>query len=118
MIKGIVASVVASLLFGAIYYLSPFLAPLDGEQIFGWRVLMIRRIRGLLYDEGFTIQGARSQLQKGVATFSGNADHSAHVESTVDAVGPPPCKDPAPLLQDLGAVRQELFEIQLILSGS
>lgn len=33
------ASVLASLLFGAIYYLSPFLAPLDGEQIFGWRVL-------------------------------------------------------------------------------
>ena len=40
MIKGIVASVLASVLFGAIYYLSPFLAPLDGEQIFGWRMLM------------------------------------------------------------------------------
>ena len=40
MIKGIAASVLASVLFGAIYYLSPFLAPLDGEQIFGWRVLM------------------------------------------------------------------------------
>ena len=40
MIKGIVASVLASVLFGAIYYLSPFMAPLDGEQIFGWRVLM------------------------------------------------------------------------------
>ena len=33
------ASVLASVLFGAIYYLSPFLAPLDGEQIFGWRAL-------------------------------------------------------------------------------
>ncbi|MEG3003186.1 MAG: EamA family transporter RarD, partial [Comamonas sp.] len=40
MFKGVVVSVLASLLFGAIYYLSPFLAPLDGEQIFGWRVLM------------------------------------------------------------------------------
>lgn len=40
MFKGIVASVLASVLFGAIYYLSPFLAPLDGEQIFGWRVLL------------------------------------------------------------------------------
>ena len=40
MIQGIVASVLASVLFGAIYYLSPFLAPLDGEQIFGWRVLV------------------------------------------------------------------------------
>src|SRR3990167_1308063 len=37
--KGIVASVLASVLFGAIYYLSPFLAPLGGEEIFGWRVL-------------------------------------------------------------------------------
>ena len=37
--KGIVASVLASFLFGGIYYLSPFLAPLDGEAIFGWRVL-------------------------------------------------------------------------------
>ena len=40
MIKGIVASVLASVLFGALYWLSPFLAPLDGEQIFGWRVLL------------------------------------------------------------------------------
>ena len=40
MIKGIVASVLASVLFSGIYYLSPFLAPLDGEQIFGWRVLL------------------------------------------------------------------------------
>lgn len=41
MFKGIVASVLASVLFGAIYYLSPYLAPLDGEQIFGWRVLLM-----------------------------------------------------------------------------
>ena len=40
MIKGITASVLASVLFGGIYYLSPFLVPLDGEQIFGWRVLV------------------------------------------------------------------------------
>lgn len=40
MLKGIAASVLASALFGAIYYLPPFLAPLDGEQIFGWRVLL------------------------------------------------------------------------------
>ncbi len=40
MIKGIVASVLASVLFGAIYYLSPLFTPLDAEQIFGWRVLL------------------------------------------------------------------------------
>lgn len=40
MLKGIAASVLASVLFGAIYYLSPLLLPLDGEQIFGWRVIL------------------------------------------------------------------------------
>ncbi|WP_288011845.1 EamA family transporter RarD [Diaphorobacter sp.] len=39
MFKGLAASVTASVLFGALYYLAPLLAPLDGEQIFGWRVL-------------------------------------------------------------------------------
>lgn len=39
MLKGIAASVLASVLFGAIYYLPPLLAPLDGEQIFGWRIV-------------------------------------------------------------------------------
>ncbi|MEX8195092.1 EamA family transporter RarD [Comamonas guangdongensis] len=40
MFKGVVVSTLASVLFASLYYLSPFLAPLDGEQIFGWRVLM------------------------------------------------------------------------------
>lgn len=40
MFKGVVVSVLASVLFASLYYLSPFLAPLDGEQIFGWRVLV------------------------------------------------------------------------------
>lgn len=35
MFKGVVVSVLASVLFASLYYLSPFLAPLDGEQIFG-----------------------------------------------------------------------------------
>jgi chloramphenicol-sensitive protein RarD len=40
MFKGVLASVAASFLFGAIYYISAHLAPLDGEQIFGWRVVL------------------------------------------------------------------------------
>lgn len=40
MFKGVIVSVLASFLFACLYYLSPFLAPLDGEQIFGWRVLV------------------------------------------------------------------------------
>lgn len=40
MFQGVVASVVASCIFGGIYYLAPLLQPLTGEQIFGWRMLM------------------------------------------------------------------------------
>jgi len=37
---GVVLSVTASVLFGGLYYFSTLLAPLDGEQIFGWRMLL------------------------------------------------------------------------------
>lgn len=40
MLQGVVASVVASFIFGGIYFLAPLLMPLSGEQIFGWRMLM------------------------------------------------------------------------------
>lgn len=40
MSKGVLLSVSASLLFGVLYYYSTVLAPLDGEQIFGWRLLL------------------------------------------------------------------------------
>lgn len=40
MVQGVLASIVASCIFGGIYYLVPALQPLDGEQIFGWRMLM------------------------------------------------------------------------------
>jgi len=36
---GVTVSISASILFAAMYYLAPSLAPLDGEQIFGWRIL-------------------------------------------------------------------------------
>lgn len=38
--RGVALSVLASVLFGAMYYLSALLSPLDGEQIFGWRLLL------------------------------------------------------------------------------
>lgn len=40
MIKGIVLSVIASLLFGVMYYYTSMLTPLDGEEIYGWRILL------------------------------------------------------------------------------
>ena len=38
--KGVIYSVVASVLFAVLYYYAVLLAPLDGEQIFGWRVVL------------------------------------------------------------------------------
>jgi chloramphenicol-sensitive protein RarD len=40
MLKGVLASVLASVMFGLLYAMAPWLAPLDGEQIFGWRVVV------------------------------------------------------------------------------
>lgn len=40
MIKGIILSVVASLLFGVMYYYTSMLTPLDGEEIYGWCTLL------------------------------------------------------------------------------
>jgi len=51
--KGVVLSVGASTLFGAMYYFSSLLVPLSGEQIFGWRLLLtLPFLTGLLYASG------------------------------------------------------------------
>jgi len=51
-------------------------------------VLLIRRIRDLLYEQGFTINGARNQLSEGDASVfssaSTNADVSLSVTSEMD----------------------------------
>jgi len=39
-LKGVVFSITASCLFGALYYYVALLRPLDGEQVFGWRILL------------------------------------------------------------------------------
>lgn len=40
MSKGIVLSILASCLFGVLYYFTSLLRPLDGQEIFGWRILI------------------------------------------------------------------------------
>ena len=40
MYKGVVLSVLASTLFGVMYFYTSLMAPLDGEEIFGWRMLL------------------------------------------------------------------------------
>ena len=62
-------------------------------------VLLIRRIRDLLYDQGFTINGARNRLDEAV----GEASHRGRA--------------PAAEKSNLGAVRKELKAVLDILGG-
>jgi len=85
---------------------------------------MIRRIRDLLYDQGFTISGARNRLQElvhpardesvvGATTMeSSNAElPSMLVDGACDL-----SIDPKNFMLDSNAVRRELFEIRALLS--
>lgn len=85
-------------------------------------VLMIRRIRDLLYDQGFTISGARNRLQELALparndTGQGDADGSdGELPSMlVDDAGDLSIGSSA-FAFDSNAVRQELFEIRALLS--
>ncbi|AVO42633.1 MerR family transcriptional regulator [Simplicispira suum] len=69
-------------------------------------VLMIRRIRDLLYDQGFTISGARNQLQE-IAPIG--------VNTREDAADLDDANGPVVELPDMEAVRRELFEIRGLL---
>lgn len=62
-------------------------------------VLLIRRIRELLYEQGFTINGARNKLNMHV---SGSAN-----DAQIDAVAPP---------MNLLAIRDELTSILSLLA--
>ena len=66
-------------------------------------VLLVRRIRELLYEEGFTINGARNRLEEGSRTRGNGA--------TKDAAKAPAA---VPVLQ----LREELLAIRALLDGS
>jgi len=78
-------------------------------------VLMIRRIRELLYDQGFTISGARNRLQE--------LNQHAAAEKAMDAshdltVGWPRDGDRRSSVVHLPALRQELLEIRNLLASA
>lgn len=82
-------------------------------------VLMIRRIRELLYEQGYSINGARQQLMQAsqrASTRAGRAPTSAAVEPPVAADGADAAEiqDPDALLQSL---RLELQQIRELLSA-
>jgi DNA-binding transcriptional MerR regulator len=68
-------------------------------------VLLIRRIRELLYEQGFTISGARNRLDETMRERGGNAN-STGVDVQV-APGP----------ADLARIRRELSSVIDYLSG-
>jgi DNA-binding transcriptional MerR regulator len=93
-------------------------------------VLMIRRIRDLLYDQGFTISGARNKLQEivqverdkrraGEVMLEGveviEVDDSSFGESAFDEATP---EERDAYTQKLQLVRRELFEIRDLLTSS
>lgn len=66
-------------------------------------VLLIRRIRELLYEQGFTISGARNKLDSRIANDDVTADIAAALP---------------PLEVDTVAIRTELMEILSLLKRS
>ncbi|MDO9196626.1 MerR family transcriptional regulator [Rhodoferax sp.] len=90
-------------------------------------VLMIRRIRDLLYDQGFTISGARQKMQEILQT---DRDKKCHDEMSLDGIEVIEFNDSElndfedtqlTLPSDGGLdpmllVRRELFEIRELLS--
>ena len=104
-------------------------------------VLMIRRIRDLLYDQGFTISGARNKLHEIVQTEGdkrrngevmldgvdviegadsglGDFDDSADFEDSDSPVEGSDLPSGSMAQQRLQLVRRELFEIRDLLSAS
>jgi DNA-binding transcriptional MerR regulator len=92
-------------------------------------VLMIRRIRELLYDQGFTISGARNKLQELVQAERERRrvddDEAIEVIDLDAALHNSPLEEDAPPMASesrgggsllIGGVRRELLEIRDLLS--
>lgn len=76
-------------------------------------VLLIRRIRELLYEQGFTISGARNRLDSRISEVSIQiADEAIDMAEDMQAVSA--ARDP---LLDRGLIRRELAAILLLLKG-
>jgi DNA-binding transcriptional MerR regulator len=67
-------------------------------------VLLIRRIRELLYEEGFTISGARNRLES-VRIENNRIDNGFHAENKIE---PTVARNSATLGVDVAAIKREL----------
>jgi DNA-binding transcriptional MerR regulator len=92
-------------------------------------VLMIRRIRDLLYDQGFTISGARNKMQE---LLQGDRDKKRNGEVMLDGVDvleiddvdlddfddSQPLEASEAVSDQLTHIRRELFEIRELLTAA
>ncbi len=74
-------------------------------------VLMVRRIRDLLYEQGFTISGARHQLEAG----KGKTIPAGPAPAAPEAAASKPAAELTPI-QDVATLRRELEAILTFLS--
>lgn len=86
-------------------------------------VLMIRRIRDLLYDEGFTISGARNKLRDASVLLPAQVllDGMEMDDEPPDSVladwGDQPADGFTPIGCDVRVLHKELCEIRALLAG-
>ncbi len=74
---------------------------------------LLLRIRKLLYEDGFTIAGARKKLNEGIAIAS-KAGNTAEAPSHDPPIAPPE-KTPASASENLSRVKAELENILTLL---
>ena len=90
-------------------------------------VLMIRRIRDLLYDQGFTISGARNKLQE-IVQVERDKRRAGEVmlegvevievdDATLEPFEDGPAEEREIMTQKLQLLKRELFEIRDLLSS-
>ncbi len=74
-------------------------------------VLLIRRIRDLLYEQGFTINGARHRLESDAGPVAARVEAAA----AAPAAAPDPRKSEAPASLSDAELRRQLEEIRALL---
>ena len=84
-------------------------------------VLLIRRIRGLLYDQGFTISGARNRLSDAASSARQSDSANGHGHHALAAAVPEEAADAmaagvAPAAIEPGPLRAELVSIRELLT--
>jgi DNA-binding transcriptional MerR regulator len=93
--------------------LRPEKGPNDQRRYRASDIELIEQIKTLLYEEKFTIAGARRRL----AEKAGAQDARPQPPAGGQKVGPPRRADIQRIASRLGRVRRELIELQAFLAG-